>query len=315
VTGPCVVAIGVFDGVHVGHRAILARAAGAAAERGVRTVALTFDRHPLSVVRPELAPPLLQPLRARVAALEAAGADEVVVLEFDEALSRLTPAEFAERVLAGRLAAVHVVVGANFRFGHRAAGDVDTLAELGAGLGFTVDGVPLLSDEADVVSSTRIREAVAAGDVAGAADALGRPFELEGEVVHGEGRGRTIGVPTANVAVDDGMLVPAGGVYAVRARVVAATDGTPVDEPPAPAVVNVGTRPTFDGVDVSVEAHLLDADRDLYGTTLALSFVARLRDEQRFDGIDALVARIHADIEEARSVLDGRERPTLRHDP
>ncbi|MFP5309043.1 MAG: bifunctional riboflavin kinase/FAD synthetase [Actinomycetes bacterium] len=310
---PSVVAIGVFDGVHAGHRAVLAHAAGVAADRGVRTVAVTFDRHPMAVVRPEAAPALLQPLRARVAALRAAGADEVVVLTFDESFSRLTPEAFVDRVLVGPLRAVHVVVGANFRFGHRAAGDVDALATLGEARGFTVDGLDLLADAADVVSSTRIRDAVARGDVVAASEALGRPFELEGEVVHGEGRGRTIGVPTANVAPAAGLLVPAGGVYAAWARVVVDADGAPLDEPPAPAVVNIGTRPTFDGVGVSVEAHLLDTDRDLYGSTLALAFVARLRDERRFDGVEDLVAQIHADVDAARGVLDPGS-ATQRHD-
>lgn len=296
---PSVVTIGVFDGVHRGHRTIIDRAVEEATERGVRAVAVTFDPHPTAVVRPAVAPPLLQALGDRVEALAGAGVDLVLVLPFTQELSQLSPASFVERVLAGALGAQHVVVGANFRFGHRAAGDVGTLDELGDRHGFDAETVRLLDIDGDPISSTQVRRHLEAGDVRWAAAALGRPWVHRGIVVRGDGRGRTIGVPTANVVAPDGVLRPASGVYAARA-----THGGRTWD----AVVNVGTRPTFDGTTTTVEAHLLDAssaaeELDLYGQQLTLAFVERLRDERRFDGPDALVAQIRADIEAARRVL------------
>ncbi len=301
---PSVVTIGVFDGVHRGHRSIVGRAVQAAAARGVRSVAVTFDPHPTAVVRPEVAPQLLQPLDDRVAELLLCGVDLVVVLPFTTALSRLTPEEFVATVLAGRLGAVEVVVGTNFRFGHRAAGDVAALGDLGERYGFTTHAVTLLDHDGRAVSSSSIRRAVERGDVAWAAAALGRPWRHVGEVVRGDGRGRTIDLPTANVHAPAGMVRPGGGVYAARAR---HRDDT------WDAVVNVGTRPTFDGDTTTVEAHLLDAapgpeagGPDLYGETLELEFLARLRDEQRFDGPEALVAQIRADVDTARAHFVGQ---------
>lgn len=298
---PSVVTIGVFDGVHRGHRAIIDRATDEARRRGVRSVAVTFDPHPMAVVRPALAPMLLQPVEDRAAALAAAGLDLVVVLPFTAELSRLSPAAFVEQVVAGRLGADEVVVGRNFRFGHRAAGDVSTLTELGRQHGFEVRGVSLLDDDGTALSSTEVRTAIERGDVAWAADALGRPWRYVGEVVRGDGRGRTIDVPTANVVAPPDMVRPGGGVYAARA-----TSGDRTWD----AVVNVGTRPTFDGTTTTVEAHLLDAGDgpeaggpDLYGRTLAISLLARLRDERRFDGPEDLVAQIRADVAAARALL------------
>ncbi len=303
VAAPSAVTIGVFDGVHRGHRLLLGRVVDLARHDDLRAVAVTFDRHPATVVHPERVPPALQTTRDKVAALAATGVDHVHVLAFDEAASREDPRDFVTRVLAGPLQARHVVVGANFRFGHQAAGDVELLAELGDHHGFTTEAVPLLAGAADgreVVSSSAIRSALAAGDVEGAAAALGRPHRLVGPVVRGDGRGRTIGVPTANVAVDSGMALPAAGVYATRVgrRDVDGTVTTWWD-----AVTNVGTRPTFDGRGVTVEAHLLDADVDLYDTEVVVDLVARLRGERRFDGVDALVAQIHRDVESARRAL------------
>lgn len=294
---PSAVTIGVFDGVHRGHRTIIGRAVRAADDGGLRSVAVTFDPHPMAVVRPDAVPPLLQPLEARIDLLAGTGVDVVLVLPFTHELSRLAPAAFVERVLAGTLAARRVVVGTNFRFGHRAAGDVEALAVLGDDHGFTAEAVSLLELDGDPISSTHVREHLEAGDVAWAAAALGRPWSYGGAVVRGDGRGRTIGVPTANVVAPDGILRPGGGVYAARAHHGATTWD---------AVVNVGTRPTFDGTTTTVEAHLLDAseraeDLDLYGEQLQLLFLARLRDEQRFDGPDELVAQIHADIDAARA--------------
>lgn len=292
---PSVVTIGYFDGVHRGHQAIVGRAVAAARERGVRAVAVTFDRHPLEVVRPEAVPPALQSLEGRVDALAAQGVDEVLVLEFTPAFSRMSAEAFVAEVLAGRLETVHVVVGENFRFGHRAAGDVATLAGLGPRHGFTVDAVRLETSDETAISSTEIREHLASGDVAWVAAALGRPFALDGEVVRGDGRGRSIGVPTANLAVDPARAVPADGVYAGHARLA--------DGRSWPCVVNVGTRPTFGGGDRTVEAHLLDADVALYGERLTVTFEAHLRPERRFGGPDELVAQIRSDIERARALL------------
>lgn len=300
---PSVVTIGVFDGVHRGHRVLLARAVERAQSDGLRSVAVTFDRNPLAVVRPDDAPPSLQALDDKVAALLATGINHVHVLVFDAEAAQEDPRDFADRVLAGPLAARHVIVGENFRFGHRAAGDVALLREVGPDLAFTVAGVELVDHDGQVVSSSAIRAAIAAGDVAHAADLLGRPHRLSGRVVPGEGRGRTIGVPTANVAVVDGLALPATGVYATRVarRALDGVTGPTGEE--WPAVTNIGTRPTFDGRGVTVEAHLLDVEVDLYGREVVVDLVARLRGERRFDGVDALVAQIRTDIGDARQLL------------
>ena len=292
--GPSVVTIGTFDGVHRGHQTLVRRAVDAARDRGVRSVAMTFDPHPAAVVRPGSEPPLLQDLEDRVARLYARDVDQVVVLRFTRELASLPPSDFLETVLVGHLAPVKIVVGTNFRFGHRAAGDVVALTEGGELHGYEVEAVTLLELDGEPISSSSVRERLASGDVDWSARALGRAHEIVGEVVAGEGRGRTIGVPTANVAVPPSLLVPANGVYAGRAR---------AGERSWPCVTNVGTRPTFDGTGVTVEAHLLDADEDLYGHRLGVSFEHRLRGEQKFDGPQALVAQIHRDLDEARALL------------
>lgn len=294
-----VVTIGFFDGVHRGHQSIIGRAVAVAAERGVRAAAVTFDRHPMEVIRPGSQPRYLQTLDRRIAALSAQGVDLVLVLPFTDEFSQLAPEAFVETVLAGPLQARQVVVGTNFRFGHRAAGDVVSLDDLGAVHGFGVEAVGLLDLDGTPISSTEIREHLDRGDVAWAATALGRPFVLDGPVVRGEGRGRSIGIPTANMEVGEHMQVPAGGVYAGHAAIAGSSQHWA-------CVVNIGTRPTFGGEAVSVEAHLLDADVDLYGERLAVAFEERLRDEQRFDGPDALVAQIHRDIGAARQRLATR---------
>lgn len=297
---PSVVTIGVFDGVHRGHQALLARTVAAGRELGVRAVAVTFDRNPLAVVRPDREPPALQVLDDKVAALAATEVDHVHVLDFDRAASQEAPEDFVRRVLAGPLQAHRVVVGENFRFGHRAAGDVDLLRRMGPDVGFEVDPVSLVAGDDGVVSSSAVRAAIAAGDVAAAADLLGRPHRLPGRVVPGDGRGRTIGIPTANVDVVAGLAVPETGVYATRVarRGADGAIGAAWD-----AVTNIGTRPTFDGEGTTVEAHLLDVDVDLYGADVVVDLVARLRGEQRFDGVDELVAQIHRDIDRGRAVL------------
>jgi riboflavin kinase / FMN adenylyltransferase len=289
-----VVALGVFDGVHRGHRLIVARAAAAARERGLPTVVVSFDPHPAAVLRPDSAPLMLTTLERRIGLLRSVGADEVVVLPFTRELSQRTPAEFAQAVLRDTLRAERVVVGASWRFGHKAAGDVALLRELG----FDVDGVELLRDD-EVVSSSGIRAMIAAGDVTGAAAALDRPHLVEGPVVRGDARGRELGYPTANLALDPGIAVPADGVYAGWLL----RDGGEGSR--LPAAVSVGTNPTFDGTERRVEAFVLDAELDLYDEPVAVEFVARLRGMVRFDGIAALVEAMAHDVEATRAALFG----------
>lgn len=291
-----VVTIGNFDGVHRGHLTLIARTTAEATQRGARAVALTFDPHPAAVLRPDAVPAALQSLEERTALLRESGCDEVVVVPFDAAFAAQGPEEFVDRLLVDRLAAELVVVGTNFRFGRAAAGDVALLIALGEQRGFGVEAIGLVDLGDGPVSSSALRSQLAAGDVEVVARGLGRPFSLTGEVVHGEGRGRTIGIPTANVAVAEGRALPADGVYACWAG--AEGGGR------TPAVVNIGWRPTFAGTSRSVEAHLLvDDGPDLYGQRLTLEFVARVRGEQRFEGPEELVARIHEDIRMARELL------------
>lgn len=293
---PSVVTIGNFDGVHRGHRVLLRRAVGTAAEREVRSVVVTFEPHPAAVLRPGTEPLRLQSLDERIETLAATGVDLVLVLPFTPELAASTPEAFIDRVLAGSLRAVRVVVGTNFRFGHRAAGDVVTLVEQGERAGFEVEAVTLLELGDQPLSSSVVRQHVADGDVVWAREAIGRPFSVRGTVVPGDGRGRTIGVPTANLDVPADRLVPGNGVYAGHAR---------WDDRVVPAVTNIGVRPTFDGTTRTVEVHLLDADEDLYGRVLTFDVEHRIRGEQRFEGPDQLVARIRQDIEDARSLLAG----------
>ena len=298
--GRAVVTIGFFDGVHRGHHAMLSRARGHADRLALPLVVVTFDPHPMAVVRPGSEPPLLGSLDQRVRLLGAAGADAVLVVAFTPALSQLTPEEFVRAVLLDRLHAAVVVVGENFRFGHRAAGDVDTLAALGAQHGFEVDVVPLASGSGGAYSSTFVRGLVAAGDVERAAEALQRPHRLEGLVVHGDHRGRELGFPTANLDVGTRAAVPADGVYAAWLWL----DPYGAAAQRLPAAVSVGTNPTFDGVERRVEAYVLDRDDlDLYGRKVAVDFVARLRGQVRFDGIEPLVAQMHVDVAAARALL------------
>jgi riboflavin kinase/FMN adenylyltransferase len=289
-----VVALGVFDGVHRGHRLIVAHAAAAARDLGLPTVVVSFDPHPAAVLRPESAPLMLTTLERRLALLRSVGADEVVVLPFTRELSQRTPAEFAQAVLRDTLHAERVVVGASWRFGHKAAGDVALLRELG----FDVDGVELLRDD-EVVSSSGIRAMITAGDVTAAAAALDRPHLVEGPVVRGDARGRELGYPTANLALDPGIVVPADGVYAGWLL----RDGGEGSR--LPAAVSVGTNPTFDGTERRVEAFVLDAELDLYDEPVAVEFVARLRGMERFDTVGALVEAMARDVEATRAALFG----------
>lgn len=291
---PSVVTIGVFDGVHAGHRTLLDKVASRARAEGLRSVAITFDRNPVEVVNPGHQPPALQALDDKLAALVATGIEHVHVLTFDVEAAREPADAFVARVLAGPITAREVLIGTNFRFGHRAQGDLALLEELGPQYNFVARAIELVDVEGFEVSSTAIRAAVAAGDVAMAALGLGRPHRVRGPVVRGDGRGATIGIPTANVAVPDEIAIPAVGVYATR---------TIVGDQSYDSVTNVGNRPTFGGDHLTVESHLLDVDVDLYGRPVAVDFIARLRDEQKFDGTDALVAQIHRDVHDARQVL------------
>jgi riboflavin kinase/FMN adenylyltransferase len=295
-----VVTIGVFDGVHRGHRAIIGRAVERARRLGAPTVVVTFDPHPTEVVRPGTHPPLLSTLDHRVELLGAEGVEAVCVLAFTRDLAAHTPAEFAEQVLADRLHAIQVVVGENFRFGNRAAGDTQTLTELGATLGFEVDAVPLVSGTGGAWSSTYTRALVAAGDVGAAALSLGRPHRIEGVVVHGEKRGRELGFPTANLSLTPHAALPADGVYAawlVLAPYTAAAQRLP-------AALSVGTNPTFDGVGRRAEVYALDRDDlELYGEHVAVDVVARLRPTVRFEDVAELQQQMQRDTDAARDLL------------
>ena len=297
--GRSVITTGTFDGVHVAHQAIVRYLVErAAAVGGVPTV-VTFDPHPREVLTGH-AVPLLTTLDERADALEALGVERFVVLPFSRDLSLLEPEAYVRDVLVGRVGMREIVIGYDHRFGRKARGNRALLEALGPGLGFSVDVIPeqVLGDV--TVSSTEVRRQLAeAGDAAQAARLLGRPYRITGTVVRGDGRGRTIGVPTANVQpADPRKLVPREGVYAVR---VALPDGAE-----AGGMMNVGRRPTFetDGAR-TIEVHLFDVDRDLYGLRLAVDLVARLRDERRFDGVDALVRQLGDDAEAARVALAG----------
>ncbi len=291
-----VVTIGVFDGVHRGHQAIIGEAVARAHAANVPSVVLTFDPHPSEVVRPGSHPSVLTSPNHKAELIEAIGADVLCVLEFTLEFSRLTPAEFAHLVLVEHLHAVAVVVGENFRFGHRAAGDVAELARVGELFGFAAAGVPLVRDGETTISSTYVRACVDAGDVAAAARALGRPHRVEGVVVRGDGRGRTLGYPTANLRTAPHAAVPADGVYA---------GWLVVGKERLPAAVSIGTNPTFAGRERRVEAYVLDFSGDLYGDEVALDFVEALRaaDTMAFDSVEALVAQIGRDVEKTRELL------------
>jgi riboflavin kinase / FMN adenylyltransferase len=288
------VTIGNFDGVHRGHQALVSAVVARARETGGVSVVLTFDPHPARVLGRGGAPAALTTLDQKEELLALLGVDRLAVLPFDAALAALSPGAFAREVLQGALGARHVVVGESFRFGHGRAGDAAVLAALGAEIGFSVRALPPVLGEGSPVSSSRVRRVLALGDVRTARALLGRPYFVDGPVGRGDGRGRTIGVPTANLAPENEIL-PAQGVYAARCRV---PDGSF-----RPAVVNLGHRPTFGGEHATVEAHLMDFDGDLYGARVRLEFHERLRGEQRFDGVPALVARIREDIERARALL------------
>ena len=303
--GPgAVVTIGVYDGVHVGHHAVLRLVRELADARGLAAVCITFDRHPAEVVRPESAPKLLTTPEQKLELLDATGyLDLAYVLQFDEARSQEPAEEFVREVLADAAHARLVVVGADFHFGKGRGGDVALLQRMGAELGFEVLGVGLEAAPASsgqggtIYSSTRIRELLADGDVAAAAELLGRPHEARGVVVEGDRRGRELGYPTANVAVSNRCCLPADGIYA---GTFVGADGVA-----RMSAISLGRRPTFyESADSSLlEAYVLDFDGDLYGQAVKVRFVQHLRGEQKFDSVDALVAQIERDVDATREVL------------
>ena len=298
--GGSVVTIGAYDGVHLGHRAVIDEVRQRAGQLGSATAVVTFDRHPATVVRPESAPKLLTDLDQKLELLAATGVDYTVVVHFDLARSQESAEDFVREILVGCLGARSVVVGHDFHFGHRRRGNVALLQQMGGELGFDVLGLRLSADPgAEVYSSTRVRAVLLAGDVAQASLLLGRPHEVRGRVAVGDRRGQELGFPTANVAVPTDILLPGDGIYAGWYR-------TP-DGRLHMAAVNLGRRPTFyEHAESSLlEAYLLDFSGDLYGQPAAVQFVARLRDEERFDSVGALVAQTERDVEEARRALGG----------
>lgn len=294
--GATAITVGKFDGLHVGHRWLLAQLRAAASERGLAAVAVTFDRHPMALFAPDRCPSALVSLEQKLELLAGQGLAAAVVLPFTREMAGMAPEDFVEEILVGALGMRLIVVGGDFRFGAKGAGDVATLQALAPRLGFEVVVAP---DEAAAAgrraSSTWVRELLEAGDVAGAAGLLGRPHALRGEVVHGAKRGRELGFPTANLAPDLAGLIPADGVYAGWVR-----DGGRV----WPAAISIGNNPTFDGVPQrQVEAHLIDASVDLYGHVIDVGFVERIRGMVRFEGLEALIERMRLDVEESRAVL------------
>ena len=298
--GNSVVTIGEFDGVHRGHQRIVGRAAQIGRERRLPVVVITFDPHPDEVIRPGSHPPFLCSLRRRTELLVGLGADAVFVLPFTLEFSRLDPDDFVRTVLVERLHAAAVVVGEDFRFGHKAAGDVQLLGKLGEKYDFTTEGMPLLIADGATLSSTSIRHMLADGDVAAAARALGRPHRVEGVVVRGHQRGRALGFPTANLESPPHTAIPADGIYAGW---LASLNGDGHDAQRWPAAISIGTNPTFGEGEQTVEAHALDRDDlDLYGVHAAIDFAVRLRGTLRFDSVDALVEQMRDDVNRAREL-------------
>ena len=298
---PSVVTVGFFDGVHLGHRAVLARAVEAARERKLRTVAITFDRHPREVLKPGTEPRLLTTVERKASLIEAAGIDELIVLEFDRDFSLIPADGFVRDVLVAGVHARHAVMGANFTFGFKALGTMESLPLLGAPFGLTADAVPLVESEGKTVSSTSIRDALSDGDLIWPGRALGRRFVLDGWVVTGHGRGKGLGYPTANLQTWPRLLLPGQGIYAGVADHLGRRYRTALD---------VGTNPTFGVEPLHVEAFLLDFEGDdLPGEPLSIEFWVRLRDEERYDDVQALVAAIDEDVERTRTVVpaDGLE--------
>lgn len=295
VPGGAVVTVGTFDGVHRGHRAVLDEIRRRAEAAALRSVLVTFDPHPLAVVRPQAAPGLLTTPREKREILAETGIDVAVFLAFTPALSRYSPRRFVEEILVGRLDVRQLVIGYDHGFGRGREGDAHTLQALGGEFGFSVDVVPAVSLDTETVSSTRVRAAIAQGEVAAAMEPLGRGYPLIGRVEPGDGRGRQLGFPTANLgSIPADKLVPAEGVYAVWANLPTGVH---------PGALHVGPRPTFPGARPSIELHVLDFEGDLYGSWIRVDFVQRIRGIAAFDSVDALVERMRADVAHTRAVL------------
>ena len=299
------IALGNFDGVHQGHKHLLAETVAASRRLGGDAVVLTFDPHPAQILAPGRAPPLLTTRERKLELIAETGIDACIVEPFTRELSLLSPEAFLQNILVDVIGVRHVVVGYDFCFGRNRAGTTETLREFAATHGFTAQIIEPVKVAGAVASSSEIRGLLAAGEVSAVSVLLGRHYDVDGTVVHGDGRGTTIGVPTANIAGSTGLL-PASGVYAVRMRIL---DSAPDDDLPdrrdaLPGVANLGRRPTFDtGDQLTLEVHALDFSGDLYGRLVRVEFVERLRGEQRFAGVDALVEQIHRDIASARERL------------
>jgi riboflavin kinase/FMN adenylyltransferase len=294
-----VVAIGTFDGVHVGHQAIIGRAIEIARDKGLAAMALTFEPQPIAVLRPELRPAVLTHIGLKTQLIERLGVDELLVVPFTKALSRIRAERFAEMLVSPPVGADTVVIGENFRFGHGGAGTAEMLAQFGRSRALNVEA-PVLVHSADgkPISSTRIRRLVATGQVEAVIPLLGRLHSVEGVVVHGDGRGRGLGIPTANLEIPADSALPSRGVYAARAVLAGGCSA---------AAVNIGVAPTFTAQSLSstlrLEAFLLDHDgSDLYGQTMRVEFIERLCDERRFESVDLLMEQVHKDIARAREV-------------
>ncbi len=292
--GPSVVTVGFFDGVHRGHRAVLETTVEQARDRGVRSVAVTFDRHPREILTPGHEPRLLTTVGRKASLIADSGVDVLVVLEFTSGFSLVPAEDFVRTVLVDGLHAVHAAMGANFTFGHRAAGTVEALQVMGAPFGLTAEAVGLLETEGRTISSTSVREALSAGDLDWPLSALGRRWTLDGEVISGHGRGAGLGFPTANLRTWPRLLLPGQGIYAGVAELGGRRYRTAID---------VGTNPTFGSEPLHTEAFLLDYEGDLRGVSLAIEFWARLRDEIRYDSVDELVDAIGADVERTRELV------------
>ena len=309
-----VITIGTFDGVHLGHRALIARAINEAVDRGASSAVVSWDRHPAATLRPDKMPPLLCSPERKVELLSERGQDVLAVLPFDKELSQWSAERFVEDVLVKGLGARAVVVGENWRFGKGRTGNVELLTQMGTNLGFDVVGMKLEESGGEPVSSSRIRALIGAGDLDGAAALLGRRFDLDGVVVHGDERGKTLGFPTANVELSPGLAHPPRGVYAGRARVGGdATMLPPEEGDPVPrgwyrAAINIGVNPTFGGdPDVHparVEAYLLDLDAEIYGAELRVELWSRLRDEEKYEDVAALIEQMRRDVEATRKIVE-----------
>ncbi|MHB8858676.1 MAG: bifunctional riboflavin kinase/FAD synthetase [Thermoleophilia bacterium] len=296
--GKRVVAIGTFDGVHIGHQKIIGDAVAAAKANGARSMVMTFHPHPLSIIAPDHCPPILTPLNIKTDLISNLGADELLIIPFTEEFSRLSPDVFCEMLFSSQLGAIQVIVGDNFRFGYKAGGDIKFLEEYGKKVGMKVVAEPLVTAADEPISSTRIRNLLVEGRLSEVRQILSRPPSTHGKVVHGDKRGRTLGVRTANIEARVECIFPGKGVYLADLF---------IGNEPYACLVNVGQNPTFCSTDedseerMRIEAHILDFDRNLYGFNVRIDFLERLRDEKKFDGPEQLVAQIKKDIAAARS--------------